>query len=91
MVSNLTGNLKEITKRRLYDLKHYKFREYLKLNSEKFKVTINEINEYMTSKTCYKCKNIKHDLGGNKIYECKKCNLKIDRDVNASINIYNIN
>jgi len=29
MVSNLTGNIREITKRRLIALKHFKFKEYL--------------------------------------------------------------
>ena len=90
MVSNLNGNLKEITKRRLYALKHYKFREYLKLNSKKYNTIINEIDEYMTSKTCYNCKNIKRDLGSNKIYNCLKCNSTIDRDINASINIWRL-
>lgn len=90
MVSNLTGNIKEKTKRRLLKLSHYKFRQYLILNAKKYKCKINEINEYMTSKTCHNCKKIKKDLGGSKIYECKKCKIKIDRDINASINIYNI-
>ena len=90
MVSNLKGNIKEKTKRRLLKLSHYRFREYIKLNSLKYGNTINEIDEYMTSKTCHNCKNIKNDLGSNKIYNCMNCNIKIDRDINASINIYNL-
>lgn len=90
MVSNLTGNIKEKTKRRLLKLSHYRFREYIKLNSLKYGNTINEIDEYMTSKMCHNCKNIKNDLGSNKIYNCMNCNIKIDRDINASINIYNL-
>jgi len=90
MVSNLTGNIKEKTKRRLLSLAHYRFREYLKLNSKKYGNTINEVDEYMTSKMCHNCKNIKKDLGSAKTYECKKCKIKIDRDINASINIFNI-
>ena len=35
-----------------------------------------------------KCKNIKQDLKGEKIYNCSECNLVIDRDINAAINIY---
>jgi putative transposase len=90
MTSNLKGNIKEITKRRLLKLSHYRFREYLKLNSLKYGNTINEIDEYMTSKTCHNCKNIKRDLGSNKTYNCDNCNIKLDRDINASINIYNL-
>lgn len=90
MTSNLKGNIKDITKRRLLKLSHYRFREYLKLNSLKYGNTINEIDEYMTSKTCHNCKNIKRDLGSNKTYNCDNCNIKLDRDINASINIYNL-
>jgi putative transposase len=90
MVSKLTGNIKAITKRRLLRMSHYKFREYLKLNSLKYGNTINEVDEYLTSKTCHNCKNVKNDLGSNEVYDCKKCKIKLGRDVNASINIYNL-
>ena len=45
------------------------------------------INEYLTSKICCNCRNIKNDLGANKVYEFKY-NLIIDIDINALINIY---
>ena len=44
--------------------------------------------KYLTSKTCSECGKIKKNLGSNKVFECVLCNLKIDRDINASINIY---
>jgi len=88
MVSNLDGNLKEITKRRLMALSHYRFRMKLKQMAVKFDCKIFETNEYLTSKTCSKCKFINDNLKGNKIYDCPNCKLKIDRDINASINIY---
>jgi len=90
MVSNLKGNIKEITKRRLLKLSGYRFREYLKLNSKKYENKINEIDEYMTTKKCHICNNIKKNIGSNKTYKCNNCNIKIDRDINASINIYNL-
>lgn len=90
MTSNLKGNIKEITKKRLLKLSHYRFREYLKLNSLKYGNKINEIDEYMTSKKCHNCENIKKNLGSNKIYDCEKCKIKLNRDINASINIYNL-
>ena len=90
MISNLFGNLNKITKRRLVALSHYKFRMKLIEMSEKFKCKVIEINEYMTSKKCCNCNNIKMDLGSNKTYECNKCMLKMDRDINASINIYKL-
>jgi transposase len=88
MISNLDGNLKEITKRRLMALSHYRFRMKLKQMSVKFGCKIFETDEYLTSKTCSKCKFINDNLKGNKIYDCPNCKLKIDRDINASINIY---
>jgi len=88
MVSNLTGNLHDIVKRRLLALSHYKFRMKLHSMSNKFGSTIIETNEYLTSKCCSNCKNIKNNLGSTKIYKCDKCNMILDRDINASINIY---
>ena len=88
MASNLTGNLQNITKRRLMALSHFRFREKLKNVAKKYKTTIIETNEYMTSKKCSQCETI-NDMKSSKIYKCKKCKLTIDRDINAAINIYN--
>jgi IS605 OrfB family transposase len=90
MISNLTGNLYKIVKRRLVALSHYKFREKLKSMSNKFGCKVNEINEYQTSIKCHNCNKLKRDLGSNKHYNCSNCNLSIDRDINASINIYKL-
>ena len=89
MVSNLTGNLYDIVKRRLMALSHYRFRMKLHSMSKKFGANIIETDEHLTSKCCSNCQNIKDNLGGAKLYMCTKCNLVIDRDINASINIYN--
>ena len=44
-----------------------------------------------TSKKCSDCGNIKHDLKlSDRIYHCEVCDLTIDRDLNAAINIRNI-
>ena len=44
-----------------------------------------------SSKTCSKCGNIKHDLKlSNRTYNCYKCGLIMNRDLNAAINIRNI-
>ena len=88
MISNLTGNLQAITKRRLLALSHYKFREKLKARAFKFGCKITEVSEYLTSKTCSNCKAINDKLGSSKIFNCSSCKLCIDRDINASINIY---
>jgi len=88
MISNLTGNLQAITKRRLMALSHYRFREKLKSRAFKFGCKITEVTEYLTSKTCSNCLENNDNLGSSKIFKCSCCNLLLDRDINASINIY---
>jgi IS605 OrfB family transposase len=65
----------------------YEFKERLKYKSKYNGGTYKETNEAYTSKVCNKCGNYKNDLGGNKMYECEKCGMVIDRDINGSINI----
>lgn len=45
-------------------------------------------NERYTSKTCTRCAFIKRDLGAAKTFTCDSCDLIIDRDVNAALNIH---
>lgn len=41
-----------------------------------------------TSKTCSSCGYVNNKLKlSDRIFDCPKCNLRIDRDLNASINI----
>ena len=89
VISNKKGNLKEIVKRRINVLSFYKFNQTIKTMAKKYKSNIKDINEYMTSKICHNCQYIDKDLGSKKIYKCCKCCIEIDRDINASINIYN--
>ena len=44
---------------------------------------------YASSKTCSKCGHVKKDLKlSDRIYNCEECGAVIDRDMNASINLY---
>lgn len=45
-------------------------------------------DEHYTSKTCEKCGNINKDLKDEKIYNCSKCGMYKDRDINAARNIF---
>jgi putative transposase len=46
---------------------------------------------YPSSKTCSGCGNVKSDLTlSDREYSCCECGLKIDRDLNASINILTV-
>ena len=44
-----------------------------------------------SSKLCSQCGNVKHDLKlSDRTYHCGRCNLTMDRDLNAAINVRNI-
>jgi transposase len=72
------------TKRTLLGLKHYQFKQRIK---QKVPFVI-DLGEHYTSKTCTSCAEQNHTLGSKKIFSCENCGLVIDRDINASRNIY---
>ena len=90
-VNNTTSVLKGTDKNIILRLNYYKFKERLK-----YKCNINKSNliisdEYHTTQVCSNCTNQKTDVGGNKIYNCNKCNFVFDRDVNSCKNILCLN
>jgi len=89
--SILTGNLNSVSKRLLLILRHYEFRKRLEYKCKERNTRLNIVDESYTSKTCCNCGNLNHLLGSSKIYKCDKCNLELDRDINASRNILNKN
>jgi putative transposase len=66
---------------------HCAFVDRLITKSREFDCEVKVITEEYTSKTCTCCGNIKQDLGGSKVYNCKKCGLEMDRDGVGSRNI----
>ena len=68
------------------------FKTMLTYKMEWRKAELIEIGRFdPSSKMCSKCGNIKHDLKlSDRAYHCDKCDLTIDRDLNAAINIRNI-
>lgn len=77
------------TKRLLYSLSHYKFRERLVHQANKYGINLKVVSEYMTTRTCSGCGTDHKLIGKNKIFKCpnKKCGMIADRDVNAAKNI----
>jgi len=74
------------TKRNLFNLKHYRFKQRLLENvSKHFNVII--CSEEYTSKTCGRCGTL-NNVRSREIFNCSKCSLKIDRDVNGARNIF---
>ena len=79
-------DLPKYAKRILQTLSHGLFIKRLIYKGEKEGKYIEIVSEYLTSQICGKCFN-KYKTK-EKTYECDKCGLKIDRDVNGARNIY---
>lgn len=61
--------------------------EVIKYKSDRYDIKFKQAPlEYKSSKLCSNCGNIK-EIYGNKIYICPHCGLRIDRDLNAAINL----
>ena len=68
-----------------------KFINKLKERCDKHNIEVKEADRYYpSSKMCSKCKNIKSKLLlSERVYKCSICNNKINRDLNAAINLAN--
>ncbi|MEH7451509.1 RNA-guided endonuclease InsQ/TnpB family protein [Gottfriedia acidiceleris] len=66
----------------------YEFKRQVQYKCEKYGIEFVEANKwYPSSKMCSSCGNIKNDLKlSDRLYSCK-CGHKIDRDLNAAINL----
>lgn len=73
------------------DSKWYEFRRQILYKSELYGIEVVLADRfYPSSKTCSCCGNYKKDLKlKDRTYICNKCGLKIDRDINAAINLAN--
>ena len=71
--------------------KFFEFKRQIKYKAELRGIQVIEVPAfYPSSKTCSCCGNVKKDLKlSDRIYICPVCNLKIDRDFNASLNLAN--
>jgi putative transposase len=88
MVKKKERKIKSKTVRNMLTWSHYRFRQRLisKVREYPWCNIITTTEEY-TSKTCGNCGIIKENLGGNKIFNCDYCKIKIDRDFNGARNI----
>lgn len=84
-------NFKKLNKKskaKMASLRHCSFFERLKNKSREYPgCVVQEVKEDFTSKTCSNCGSIKWDLKNADIYDCRVCNVSMDRDVNACKNI----
>ena len=68
----------------------YKFRELLTYKAERAGIKLIIADRfYPSSKACSHCGTIKADLKlSDRVFKCNNCSLVIDRDLNASLNLY---
>lgn len=88
-VSNMMKN-KHLSKA-IQEQKFYEFRQLIEYKAKlKGILVVIADTKFPSSKTCSCCGNIKKDLKlKDRVYKCEKCNLVIDRDFNASLNLAN--
>lgn len=88
MVRRGSRKINSMTARNMLTWGHYGFRELLKNKADLYPwVKVIETEEPYTSKTCGCCGEINQTLGGSKVFKCKKCGFKADRDINGARNI----
>ena len=66
---------------------HFRFRQRLMSKAEETGVHVIIQDEAYTSKTCSWCGNVQA-IGGSKVYNCRGCNISIDRDENGARGIF---
>lgn len=69
--------------------KFYEFRTKLTAKCKEYGIELRVIDRfYPSSKTCHNCGCVKHDLKlSDRVYKCPECGFKIDRDLNAALNL----
>ena len=71
------------------DVSWNKFASMMKYKAEWAGKEVVFVNPRNTSKTCSNCGYIQNMPLEKRIYDCPECNLVLDRDYNAAINILN--
>jgi putative transposase len=88
MVRRKERKIKSKTVRNMLTWSHYSFRQRLISKAREYPwCNVILTTEEYTSKTCGNCGIVKENLGGNKMFNCSYCKIKIDRDFNGARNI----
>lgn len=87
---NIIGMSKGILSKQIHDVAWSSFFQKLRSKAEYADRKLIEVNPNYTSQACSQCGNIvKKDLSV-RLHHCSECDLSINRDWNAAINILNI-
>ena len=70
------------------DLGFYEFRRQLTYKCQMYGSTLVLVSQWFPStKTCSNCENVQPIPLSERVYSCSACGMKMDRDLNASLNI----
>lgn len=88
MVKKSNRKISSAVTRNMLTWAHFRFREFLKSKAQlRAGVSVVEVNEAYTSKTCGLCGELHSTLGSSKTFKCAKCGYVADRDINGARNI----
>jgi len=89
MVAKAKRKISSKTARAMLTWAHYRFKQFLKFQAQKKKVTVVDVSEAYTSKTCTKCGYVHNRLGGHKVFRCPVCQKhRLPRDWNGALGIF---
>jgi putative transposase len=83
IVSRNNVTISKNTKKTILALAPYKFKQILKHMGNRYGCKVEEVSEYLSTKTCSSCGNM-YEIGRSKVYKCKKCRMEADRDENSA-------
>ena len=86
--NNNVNQMNDMVKQVLNKLNIFKYKQRLQYKCEEYNVKLKIVNEAYTSKICSCCGKLNKELGNNKIFKCRSCNIIIKRDINGSRGIY---
>jgi putative transposase len=87
MVAKGKRRIRSKTARAMLTWAHYRFKQTLNYLAHKRGVTVIQVSEAYTSKTCTRCGHIHTKLGGAKVFKCPNCKHEINRDFNGALGI----
>jgi putative transposase len=87
MVAKVKRKIRSKTARAMLTWAHYRFKQTLKHQADRRGITVIEVSEAYTSKTCTRCGHIHTKLGGAKVFKCPNCKYEIKRDFNGALGI----
>ena len=90
MINRTTRKISSNTVRKLLGWRHYTFRQRLINTAKRTSTRIHVVGEEYTTKTCGSCMKL-YDVKSSEVYKCPSCGVRMDRDLNASRNIFMMN